>query len=265
MSTASNSYLASKNLRVQAKDEVIFDIDDRTEHGKKCFYETCFRLVHEAGYHVELWGAEGNKNPHIHLKAIPHIADLSLEEGKHYRLLMFERYIPREFWRTEKKSSDEGAIPDYSLANPYEDAYHPIAEENKPHYKGYGVKVLIADFNSNRANFCEKDLFLQSQALAQRHTIARDNLTQGKVYSATLAGKIASKVSILSIADSFGLSPSGKRMRECPFHADSTPSLSLDAERGLFNCFGCHSSGNIIKFYALLKELKRGFSLGAKK
>jgi DNA primase len=31
----------------------------------------------------------------------------------------------------------------------------------------------------------------------------------------------------------------------CPFHADDTPSLSINTGKGLFNCFGCPAKGNI--------------------
>jgi putative DNA primase/helicase len=31
----------------------------------------------------------------------------------------------------------------------------------------------------------------------------------------------------------------------CPFHADDTPSMSVNTEKGLFHCFGCPAKGNI--------------------
>ena len=62
---------------------------------------------------------------------------------------------------------------------------------------------------------------------------------------------------IIEIADSFGLKPLGAKLRICPFHEDTNPSLSLSEEKGLFNCFGCSAKGNIIKFYAMLTKLKR--------
>jgi DNA primase len=34
----------------------------------------------------------------------------------------------------------------------------------------------------------------------------------------------------------------------CPFHAEKTPSFSIDSERGLFYCFGCQKGGSIIDF-----------------
>jgi DNA primase len=34
----------------------------------------------------------------------------------------------------------------------------------------------------------------------------------------------------------------------CPFHAEKSPSFSLNAENGLFFCFGCQMSGDVITF-----------------
>ena len=245
--------LINKNLRKQDKNEIIIDVDDRTEQGVRCLSATGILLV-EAGYHLELWYAEGMKEPHIHLKNIPHIDALPLEQGKKYRRLFYEKYIPREFWRAEKINDNEGEIPDFSLCNPYQDAYHPISEENKPHYKYGTILKLVSEFNSDKANFCEKELYNVAIAgqQAERKFEANPN---------TLSGKIASKISIFLIADKFGITPSGEKLRQCPFHNDNNPSLSLDEARGLFHCFGCQASGNIIKFYAMLKKLNPRFTM----
>ncbi len=37
-------------------------------------------------------------------------------------------------------------------------------------------------------------------------------------------------------------------MAVCPFHDEKTPSLSLDAARGLFHCFGCGKSGDVFSW-----------------
>ncbi|RKZ31293.1 DNA primase [bacterium] len=42
----------------------------------------------------------------------------------------------------------------------------------------------------------------------------------------------------------------------CPFHQEKTPSFTVDPERGLYYCFGCHAGGSIFNF---LME-KEGFS-----
>ena len=43
-----------------------------------------------------------------------------------------------------------------------------------------------------------------------------------------------------------------KRGREyvglCPFHAEKTPSFSLNAEKGLWYCYGCDAGGNLFQF-----------------
>jgi DNA primase len=36
----------------------------------------------------------------------------------------------------------------------------------------------------------------------------------------------------------------------CPFHADSTPSLSVNAELAVFFCHACKAQGNIVTFEA---------------
>ncbi len=63
-------------------------------------------------------------------------------------------------------------------------------------------------------------------------------------------------VKITDIADDFGLKPFKRKLRICPFHKDTAPSLSLSNEKGVFNCFGCGKKGNIITFYAELKRVK---------
>lgn len=34
----------------------------------------------------------------------------------------------------------------------------------------------------------------------------------------------------------------------CPFHSEKTPSFSVDGDKQLFYCFGCHVGGNVISF-----------------
>lgn len=36
----------------------------------------------------------------------------------------------------------------------------------------------------------------------------------------------------------------------CPFHEDCTPSCSVNIERGIYKCFGCNASGNVLDFIA---------------
>jgi DNA primase len=41
----------------------------------------------------------------------------------------------------------------------------------------------------------------------------------------------------------------------CPFHGEKTPSLSINAEEGLFYCFGCGAKGDVITFVRELEHL----------
>ena len=41
----------------------------------------------------------------------------------------------------------------------------------------------------------------------------------------------------------------------CPFHAEKTPSFSVNAEEGLYYCFGCQASGDVITFVREMEHL----------
>src|SRR5215217_3442015 len=41
----------------------------------------------------------------------------------------------------------------------------------------------------------------------------------------------------------------------CPFHAEKTPSFSVNAELGVYHCFGCKASGDVITFVRELEHL----------
>lgn len=41
----------------------------------------------------------------------------------------------------------------------------------------------------------------------------------------------------------------------CPFHNEKTPSFMVNAEKGIFHCFGCHAGGDAFKFVMLADNL----------
>ena len=71
--------------------------------------------------------------------------------------------------------------------------------------------------------------------------------------------QIKKGIDIVSLFEYFGthLEKKGKSHTGlCPFHDDKNPSLSVDREKGLYNCFGCGESGDV---FDLVKGMK-GFS-----
>jgi DNA primase len=75
--------------------------------------------------------------------------------------------------------------------------------------------------------------------------------------------ELKSRVSMQDVLTHYGLmqgavekpSKHGLELRlHCPFHDDSTPSLSINAETGKFHCFGCHAKGGDIFDFVVIKE-----------
>ena len=57
------------------------------------------------------------------------------------------------------------------------------------------------------------------------------------------------------VGEHVGLKKVGRRWTGlCPFHAERSPSFSLNAEEGLWYCFGCQAKGDIISF---VREIER--------
>lgn len=61
---------------------------------------------------------------------------------------------------------------------------------------------------------------------------------------------------ILTVVQNEGvkLTQKGKEwVGKCPFHEDKTASFSVNGDKGVYQCFGCHASGDVIGF---VKELR---------
>ncbi len=66
--------------------------------------------------------------------------------------------------------------------------------------------------------------------------------------------------SMVSIEDLIGeyvkLERAGSRLRAlCPFHSEKTPSFYVNPDSGLFHCFGCKASGDVISFVEKIENL----------
>jgi DNA primase len=84
-------------------------------------------------------------------------------------------------------------------------------------------------------------------------------LKVGNILDELEKDSLKAKIDLADLFSSFGvhLERKGKSfMGCCPFHDDKTPSLSVDAEKGLYHCFGCGESGDA---FDLVMKMK-GFS-----
>lgn len=225
-----------------ALNEIILDCDNR-EFGTLGII-TLVNFFSEQGYKIEVYKAEGQKSPHAHIKDIPRISDLPKPQNKLYKELLIKKYIGKA---NNILLCPELEFIDFNLCVPN----HLIAEENKPHWKYGTEKKLLGILNTDLENFCESDIYDQAIELRQEY--------KPIVNGSGITAQIIKAISIKDIARQFGLSLKGNKCL-CPFHADGkTPSLIFYEEQGRFHCFGCNKDGNIIKFYAMLKELKADF------
>ena len=69
---------------------------------------------------------------------------------------------------------------------------------------------------------------------------------------------IKSRVNLVDIAKRYvELRRAGGRwVAPCPFHNETKPSFSINEEEGLFYCFGCQASGDLIDFYCRINGLE---------
>lgn len=68
-------------------------------------------------------------------------------------------------------------------------------------------------------------------------------------------------IDIVSVIESYGLDrferkSSTRATACCPFHKDKSPSLSVDAGRGIYKCFGCGAGGDVFSFVREYAKLK---------
>lgn len=79
---------------------------------------------------------------------------------------------------------------------------------------------------------------------------------RGRIPDATI-DEIARRVDIVElIGRHVTLERKGQRfMGLCPFHAEKTPSFSVDADAGLYYCFGCQRGGGVYKFVMEMEGL----------
>lgn len=68
---------------------------------------------------------------------------------------------------------------------------------------------------------------------------------------------IKTRLSILTVLNSYNLKPNKNNMLKCPFHEDKDPSLKVYTNTNTFNCFGCGKAGDQIEFIQLKEKCSK--------
>lgn len=123
-------------------DEIVIE-----DLGEKALLEVAEKMA-SVGYNLEYWKAPSQASGHLHIKGIkfPKDPKLTNEQKRYYKRKIMEKYVP----------STLHSQLDWNFVD---STRHRIAEENKPHYKGYGVKSLIKEWNKEKENWAEEDIF----------------------------------------------------------------------------------------------------------
>ena len=66
--------------------------------------------------------------------------------------------------------------------------------------------------------------------------------------------KVKDQVNIAEAVSLFGIQLNSKDKGLCPFHAEKTPSFSVDRKKNIFTCFGCGETGDVIAFVSKMRE-----------
>lgn len=86
----------------------------------------------------------------------------------------------------------------------------------------------------------------------------RKTLKVGGILDEFEKDRVKATVDIVELFASFGVSLKARGsgfVGSCPWHEDSTPSLSVDRGKGLYNCFGCGESGDAFTLVQKMKGL----------
>jgi DNA primase len=79
---------------------------------------------------------------------------------------------------------------------------------------------------------------------------------RGLIPESTLA-EIRDRANIVEVVGAqVGLKRVGRnQVGLCPFHAEKSPSFTVNEERGIFHCFGCGAGGNVFTFIMKMENL----------
>lgn len=78
-----------------------------------------------------------------------------------------------------------------------------------------------------------------------------------------IAQKIRTTVNIVDVmSEHISIKATGKEYKACcPFHDDKSPSMSINASKGVYKCHGCSAGGDVITFHSAINGLSPGESI----
>ena len=82
-------------------------------------------------------------------------------------------------------------------------------------------------------------------------------MTVGYDLNPQVVARVRDAIDVVEVvSDYVRLKRNGRRWEGlCPFHEEKTPSFSVDAEKGLYHCFGCKAGGDVIRFVMNIDNL----------
>ncbi|BBO93093.1 CHC2 zinc finger domain-containing protein [Desulfosarcina ovata] len=125
---------------------------------------------------------------------------------------------------------------------------------------GHGLDRLDRDYRSGRARVNPIQLRESLNHLrdAMFEKCARARGERDMAIAKEKIEAIKHGVDLMALARSRGieLKKNGKSfLGLCPFHDDTNPSLSINPDENLFQCFGCGAAGDVIRFVELFDKV----------
>lgn len=120
------------------------------------------------------------------------------------------------------------------------------------------IPEFLLDLYRRRFEFAERDLRWRQRA-ADKGAPAMDRSTEWRERVERVKANVDLAHLIAEECDGAKPSGPGKWQCCCPFHPDRSPSLSIDVDKGLWNCHGCHVGGDCFTYV----ELRYGLDFAA--
>lgn len=151
-----------------------------------------------------------------------------------------------------KKVCPKDSVVDFNLC----DEKHLCALEFVNHFKYNKPKELLHYFDNGFNMLIDFDIKIKLlDVVKEKKTI---DINQKKLnFGDTLRLKptqiVMNLLNFETVFDKYNVKYKGT-MALCPFHNDTNFSLSFSNDKGLWHCFGCELSGNIIQLIKFLEE-----------